>query len=201
MKYFTGDILVDNGIMGSILEECTLYTGTDRKNYYKKFKGKHPFGSQISATWGYTRRGKMSDTKWREESPYYGYYQTKVMSDNPILKEVFKEYTSLYLPPNYFWSQVQINYNFDIPRHTDSSNQGYSWIVGFGDYTGGELCIELAEDNIKKVDIRDVPLTFNGSLYPHWVEPFDGDRWSLVFFTHHSQDQLRQLALKKNNCK
>jgi hypothetical protein len=198
MKYFTGDIIVDNGILADILSECTLYTGTDRKNYYKKHKDKYPTSKQISATWGYTRRGKMSERKWRVESDYYGYYKTKVMSDNPELQKVFKEYTSLYLPKNFFWSQCQINFNYDIPKHKDSTNQGYSYIVGFGDYTGGELMIDF-DGYEKKVDIKDNPFIFDGSTYTHWVAPFEGDRWSIVFFTHHTIEQLRDLKYKKLN--
>lgn len=200
IRYFTGDIVVDNGIMADILSECKLYTGTDRKVYYKKHKDKYPTSKQISATWGYTRRGKMSETKWREESDYYGYYQTKVMSDNPELERVFKEYSSKHLPKNFFWSQVQINFNYDIPKHKDSANQGYSFIVGMGDYTGGRLMIDFSGFT-KCVDIRDNPYIFNGSEYEHWVEPFEGDRWSLVFFTHHSKEQLAALKEKKNNNK
>jgi len=198
--YFTGDILTDNGIMADILSQCKLYTGTDRKNYYKKHKDKYPTSKQISATWGYTRRGKMSETKWREDSPYYGYYQTKVMSDNPELERVFSEYAKRYLPKKFFWSQVQINFNYDIPKHKDSANQGYSFIVGLGDYTGGELMIDFG-GYIKKVDIKDNPYTFNGSEYEHWVAPFEGDRWSLVFFTHHSKEQLQDLKSKKISMK
>lgn len=198
IRYFTGDINVDNGIMAHILSECKLYTGTDRKNYYKRFKNKYPTSKQISATWGYTRRGKMSDTKWRKESDYFAYYKTKVMSDNPELEKVFTEYAKKYLPKNFFWSQVQINFNYDIPKHKDSCNQGFSYIVGFGDYTGGELVIDF-DGYEKKVDIHDNPYTFNGSEYEHWVAPFTGDRWSLVFFTHHSKEQLRDLKEKKIN--
>jgi hypothetical protein len=196
IRYFTGDIFVDNGIMAEILSECTLYTGTDRKNYYKKHKDKYPTSKQISATWGYTRRGKMSETKWREESEYDGYYETKVMSDNPELEKIFKEYASYHLPKKFFWSQVQINFNYDIPKHFDSSNQGYSYIVGIGDYTGGELMIDF-NGYVKTVDIKDSPYTFNGSDYEHWVAPFEGDRWSLVFFTHHTKEQLHNLKIKK----
>lgn len=198
VRYFTGDIKTDSGIMADILSQCKLYTGTDRKNYYKKYKNKYPTRDQISATWGYTRRGKMSETKWREESEYYGYYKTKVMSDNPELEKIFKEYAKRYLPKNFFWSQVQINYNYDIPKHKDSANQGYSYIVGLGDYTGGELMINVLGYE-KKVDIRDKPYTFNGSEYEHWVAPFEGERWSLVFFTHHTKEQLRDLKEKKLN--
>lgn len=194
--YFTGDIIVDNGIMASLLDECKLYTGTDRKKQYKEFKGRYPTSKQISATWGYTRRGKMSETKCRKESKYWSYYQTKTMSDNPELNNIFIEYANYHLPKEFFWSQVQINFNYDIQKHKDGLNQNESIIVAFGDYTGGELCIDVDGD-IEEVDIQDRVYKFNGSLYTHWVKDFEGDRWSLVFFTHHSEEKLRELEIKK----
>ena len=198
-SYFTGEIEIDNNILIDILEQCKLYTGTVRKTMLKKGRGVFPTKNQISATWGLTRRGQLyPTTNFREESPYYGWYYTKSYSDNPHLESVFKEYSDLHLPPRdkFFWSQVQINKNFFTPAHKDSANQGNSIIVGLGAYTGGELAINK-NGKVKLNDIRNKPLKFNGSKYTHWTEPFKGERWSLVFYTHHSRSELKRL-IKKN---
>ena len=51
-------------------------------------------------------------------------------------------------------------------------------IVGLGDYTGGELVVETIEH-----DVRYTPLTFDGWHERHWTLPFEGERFSLVWFT------------------
>ena len=53
-----------------------------------------------------------------------------------------------------------------------------SLIVALGDYTGGELVVE-GDVN----DIRYAPLEFNGWTQRHWTRPFEGERYSLVWFT------------------
>ena len=53
-----------------------------------------------------------------------------------------------------------------------------SLIVGLGTYVGGELMVEGEKHNI-----RYKPLEFNGWTQRHWTTPFEGERYSLVFFT------------------
>eukprot|EP00977_Amphora_coffeiformis_P004788 scaffold1033_cov171-Amphora_coffeaeformis.AAC.5 len=66
-------------------------------------------------------------------------------------------------------------------RHVDSgagAGQSTSLIVGLGDYTGGGLMVEGEEH-----DIRYRPIEFNGWKQRHWTLPFEGERFSLVWFT------------------
>merc|ERR1712232_744583 len=51
-------------------------------------------------------------------------------------------------------------------------------IVGLGDYSGGELAVEGVPH-----DIRYQPMEFNGWTQRHWTLPFEGERFSLVWFT------------------
>jgi hypothetical protein len=73
---------------------------------------------------------------------------------------------------------IQVNQNYSSKPHKDIGNLGDSYIVGFGDYTGGEL-------NVWNVnhDIRHKPLIFNGAENLHWTQPWQGTRYSLVFHT------------------
>ena len=86
------------------------------------------------------------------------------------------------------YTQVQMNKNFPCPPHIDGTNVGESILIGYGDYTGGEINIEKKEpDRVLRKDIRrPLGITFNGSLYKHWVSPFTcaegSNRYSLVFF-------------------
>ena len=81
------------------------------------------------------------------------------------------------LPPDFLWTSVQVNDNYETLPHKDKGNFGTSAIVGFGEYTGGELVIEETP-----VNIQNQVCFFDGSLYTHSTKPFQGQRFSLVFF-------------------
>jgi hypothetical protein len=51
-----------------------------------------------------------------------------------------------------------------------------------GDYTGGRLIIYDEDDKPQYYDIKHKFLRFNGSKFYHEVEPYQGNRLSLVFF-------------------
>ncbi len=199
LQHFTGNIEIDNEILTKVLKECKLYTGTNRKMMLKNGRGQYPKSNEISATWGLTRRGQLCPSnKYREESPYYGWYYTKTYSDNKHLKSVFEEYSDLHLPEGFHWTQVQINFNYFTPPHRDSANQSSSIIVGFGNYTGGKLAINKNGKVFYK-DIKNNPTKFSGAKYTHWTTEYCGDRWSIVFFTHHKKNELKALIKKKND--
>jgi hypothetical protein len=51
-------------------------------------------------------------------------------------------------------------------------------IVGLGDYAGGELFVEG-----RTFDIRYKAIEFDGWKLRHWTNRFNGERFSLVWFT------------------
>merc|ERR1719456_2002564 len=91
--------------------------------------------------------------------------------------------------------------------HVDGNNQGPSYIIGFGDYTGGSLWVyepdvpeedcyelqvpctmrgfpELKEGDMARGRIHSCKnkfFKFNGNT-PHCTMPFDGERYTLVYF-------------------
>lgn len=78
-------------------------------------------------------------------------------------------------------SNCAVNRRAAFVPHVDSGQglgQSKSFIVGLGDYDGGELVVEGVEH-----DVRYSPLEFDGWNLRHWTKPFVGDRYSLVFFT------------------
>ena len=46
-----------------------------------------------------------------------------------------------YLPDDFVWSTIQLNENYLSRLHCDRSNLGRSYIIGLGEYTGGELYV------------------------------------------------------------
>ncbi|CAJ1344658.1 unnamed protein product [Effrenium voratum] len=73
-----------------------------------------------------------------------------------------------------------VNCNAAFAPHRDGGlgHQSTSLIVGLGDYTGGELCVDGVV-----ADIRYQPLDFHGGRQKHWTLPFQGERFSIVWFT------------------
>lgn len=96
----------------------------------------------------------------------------------PELYDAIKEFGEKYVIPtlgNY--TSIQVNKNYKTKPHIDRNNVGNSYIIGLGDYGGGQLVINSYKHNIKYQ-----PILFNGSEWKHSTEPFTGDRFSLVFF-------------------
>merc|ERR1739848_42927 len=91
---------------------------------------------------------------------------------------------------------MNVNCNYAAAQHRDAGNFGSSFIAGFGDFTGGKLAYfpedpgvptpmdKGASTKSKKmfVDINENLFLFNGNC-AHYVEPFEGDRYSIVWFT------------------
>ena len=62
-----------------------------------------------------------------------------------------------------------------------------SVLCAFGKYTGGLTVVNFGHDQYYapcKLNPREKPIIFNGSKFEHHVEPFEGTRYSLVFFNN-----------------
>ncbi len=179
---FSGDWEFDNLIMESYLEKMDIVSGSDRNRMLyvnKKIGG--------SALYGTTWKSYMSPTMSRPPSEKYeGQHKTKLLVDNPEMETVFEEFAYVYFP-DFFYTQVQINKNFQAPKHKDSTNVGDSVLCAFGKYTGGLTVVNFGHDQYYapcKLNPRQKPIMFNGSKFEHHVEPFEGTRYSLVFFNN-----------------
>lgn len=84
--------------------------------------------------------------------------------------------------PDFKCTSIQFNKNYQIVKHIDGRNVGDSYIIGLGDYSGGELIVYNSKDEPRYIDINHKFYKFNGSKYYHEVSDFIGDRISLVFF-------------------
>ena len=94
----------------------------------------------------------------------------------PELWVLLQEFAQKFVPPG--WDAVQVNDNYRSAPHRDKGNQGESYIVSFGDYTGGNLCL----DGDMKIDTNHKAWTFNGSEIKHWTDAWEGRRLTLVFY-------------------
>ena len=79
--------------------------------------------------------------------------------------------------PNFKYDAIQVNKNQQCAAHKDTNNEGPSLIIGLGKYTGGQLLVEKTQ----KFNIRNKFVSFDGRLL-HETPPFEGERYSLVFF-------------------
>jgi len=99
------------------------------------------------------------------------------------------------LPQSFYYTTIQLNYNYQSRLHVDASNLGPSFIIGLGAYVGGSLYVY--EQGVYDVNRNFV--AFDGTV-PHMTTPFRGIRYSLIYFTDRcvdraSQEQIAALEL------
>ena len=177
MKFFIGEWYSDLAILECYMRTIKAKTGTNR---LKKFKIKNSVG--YSVTYGYVKNPYMSKTKSRKFCEENGLYESVLLTERPELLEVFSEFRDIYFT-DFDFNSIQLNKNFALGPHRDRGNCGDSVLVSCGDYTGGATVVEY-ENEIKKYDARLEPTIFDGCKYYHYVEPFEGDRYSLVFYKY-----------------
>ena len=171
-------------ILQSWLEENeNFYSGSER---LKVFKHSNTTGNIGSMLYGFILgKGYLTPTRTTHH-PHLGkgLYKTKCMDLYPQFGEVAREFAGIYFA-DFDWCNLQLNKNFPIPPHFDSTNIGTSIIIGLGDYTGGSLFVDFAEDGgLKEYDIQYNTAKFDGSKYRHYVSDIKGDRYSIVFFNN-----------------
>jgi hypothetical protein len=125
-------------------------------------------------------------TSWAGKGENAGYKKVlSLKTRDKKYRKLFKETKKLMKmkDPEFKFTSVQYNKNNRAARHTDSRNVGISYIIGLGNYTGGELIIfDENEKNPVKHNIKNNFYTFNGSIFPHETAVFKGERYTLVFY-------------------
>ena len=115
--------------------------------------------------------------------------ELSVRTKDPKFKELYKNSIKLLKlhtdkkDPKFKFTTIQYNKNQRAAKHKDGRNVGESYIIGLGNYTGGELMVWDENDkNPVKHDIRNKFFKFNGSEHFHETQPFKGERYTLVYF-------------------
>lgn len=79
------------------------------------------------------------------------------------------------------FNSITVNQNYRADKHRDRNNVGPSFLVGFGDYTGGRLLIHEGDlSGCHNIAYNPIKTDFSKIL--HSVEPFQGERYSLVYY-------------------
>ena len=82
----------------------------------------------------------------------------------------------------YRFESVTVNKNHAAARHVDKNNTGHSFIIGLGNYTGGQLVFSDKESPYHgSHNIKNKWLKFVGDT-EHYVKPFKGTRYTLVYY-------------------
>ena len=87
--------------------------------------------------------------------------------------------------PDFRFTTIQFNRSYKMAKHLDAKNAGVSYIIGLGDYTGGELIVYFdgKDEPPTPVDIKHKFYSFDGSKYYHEVADFTGTRITLVYYS------------------
>jgi len=115
----------------------------------------------------------------------------------PEVAQLFNQYLLDRLPPGmdcFKWTSLNVNCNYAAKKHRDGNNFGPSFIKAFGDFTGGRLKYWPEDDRqvdklerLKDSQAVDIDLKKNLALFSgncaHAVEAFQGERYSIVYFT------------------
>eukprot|EP01050_Picozoa_sp_SAG11_P012850 SAG11_NODE_1458_length_4874_cov_218.142827_2_plen_167_part_00 len=99
----------------------------------------------------------------------------------PILLKAAKQFLKQH-DKNYKFESVTINKNQQSSKHIDKNNSGKSYIIGLGNYTGGELVFsDKKSPYYGKHNIKNKWLKFVGDT-EHYNTPFKGTRYTLVYY-------------------
>jgi len=118
--------------------------------------------------------------------------------DFPATVKVLSQYLTDHLPVElrkngFHFSSINVNKNYAAKLHRDGSNVGPSIIKAFGKFEGGLLHYFPNDDRsthlegLPSSDDIALDLTENLVLFDghrgHYVAPFEGERYTLVYFT------------------
>lgn len=88
---------------------------------------------------------------------------------------------ALATAPHRHFEFAQLNKSVEMQRHRDKYNREGSLLLLLGDFSGGALRF----DDGRCISDTGVWTPFHGQE-PHWVEPFEGERFSLILFNNPS---------------
>jgi hypothetical protein len=91
-------------------------------------------------------------------------------------------------------TQVLVNKNVQCKKHIDA-NDGHSYVLWLGDYSGGALLFEDGTRLEQKYTWHKI----NGRT-PHWNEPHEGTKYAIVLYKRaikHTKQQMMAKAIKK----
>jgi hypothetical protein len=121
---------------------------------------------------------------------------TKATTKYPEFTELICKWLTDRLPDeckHFKFTSLNLNKNYAARVHRDGNNFGPSMIAAFGKFSGGELNYWAEDDKQNKLEALPAKATdkfqigsglalFNGNS-AHCVDDFEGERFSIVYFT------------------
>ena len=98
----------------------------------------------------------------------------------PYLYKLLLDFGNQYVDISF--NSITLNQDYRAEKHYDKHNGGDSFLVAFGDYTGGDLLIHEG-DLSGNHNIRHKPIKTDFSKVLHSVDKYEGNRYSLVYYT------------------
>lgn len=115
-----------------------------------------------------------------------GIVVAKATRQHRHLVRLLVDFARAHTPEDFYFTSIQINKNNQTSIHTDSNNTGDSYIVGLGDYKGGDFWICGSGRHICKGRW----VRFDGNE-PHCTLPFRGTRYTIVYYLQQSWRKLQ----------
>ena len=159
------------------------------------------------------RRQPIANNKYRNkagtgQSQTFGIVNRRCLSPDysrqnwlrPFLYHLLLEFAEKYVTIPF--NSITVNQNYAALPHRDKNNKGNSFLVAFGDYTGGELKIYEGDlSGNHNINCRPIRADFSKIL--HSVSPFQGERYSLVFYNFWTPrlPELPPYSVKEENGK
>jgi len=120
-----------------------------------------------------------------QDVPFKGPAETKNNKIYPKLYRLLTEFIKETNDEKFHYTSIIINKNKKCNIHKDEGNIFKSYIIGLGDYKGGDLMIENhISGSIKKHKIKDKWLKFHGGKNYHWTTNFTGTRYSIIYYSN-----------------
>lgn len=159
-----------------------------------------------------------SDTIGAIRARSYGFNPTPPTRRYPFFAKLLNRWVSDNKPPGlkakFVCTAINLNCNYNGRRHRDQNNEGPSIIRAFGKFTGGKLRYwakdikkphpkldTLRKEDAAMFDLSRTTVVFDGNR-AHEVDPFQGQRYSVVFFTASgwAKGKPKDVKFLQNDC-
>ena len=91
----------------------------------------------------------------------------------------FSAFTHIHVQHTH--THIAVTKNFTGSPHIDTLNVAPFYGLSLGDFTGGQLCVEVSPIEVAHIDTHNKIAKVDGR-FPHWVADHTGTRYSLIYY-------------------
>lgn len=123
---------------------------------------------------------------------FAGYGEFNTNKKHPELLDLLIKYGNAICPKGFKYTTITINRDMKAKKHIDTGNAGNSVITGLGDFTGGNLLVyqKGKYEMPTEYNLKQHILIFNGAELYHRTTPFEGRRYTLVFYNQKGECEI-----------